>query len=582
MKSKIDFENPKITTSNIVFEQLPFLALYTLLDVVIYGLMVFASFYSAEFIVKVATIGELNFGKLMIALLYIIFSLLISKGLDLVKQLLLTFTSTRCQESTRKLLFRRLVHLDAESYANYETDEFVKKIIDSPNKLIKNIANLLDSLIICVAVFCVLVYIFTINVFIGLLLLASFAGLFIWKKYVGKMYKGEELTSNESRKNMYNLASFVMTTERDIKSLQIEKSVGAVLDERIENDGKHFRDFKFKFAFIDSLDKIIVLIVSILVIILSLYFYSKAMIALVPFIFIFSLQDRFINGVTSLNKLIDIVKEMNNDRMFLNQYLDEEIFKKESFGQINISEIKGDIAFEKVSFSYDFNQNKKHFILKDMSFEAKANTCVGVLMRQGSGKTTIINLITKLFKATKGKVTLDGMDILKLDKETIRENIALINENPFIFNDTLKRNLLCAKPSAEDDELLQVVKIAHLFDEKEDKDKLDILLNDKVNGFSIENKLKLSIARAILKNSQIILFDESSSPIENDAIEDIRDALKVLENEHTVIIVTQRFSLLSNINKIFYVENGSVVDSGNLKQLSERNKVLKAKSISEL
>lgn len=312
-------------------------------------------------------------------------------------------------------------------------------------------------------------------------------------------------------------------------------------------------------------------------------------------------MDNFSNLVANIiNNYADI--KVSYER--INELYADDDYALEKFGTVHRKNLGSDIEFKNVSFAYTeykvFSQdeieakrkyNKKHKIkgkvpkreiigkkqvFEDLSFKIEPNTTVAFVGKSGCGKSTVLNLISKIYTVDSGKVLIGGIDINKLDKSTLRSSISLVNQFPYIFDMTIKENLLLAKPDATDEEIAQVIKDAAL---EEFIAGLTSGLNTKVgeSGMKLSGgqKQRLAIARALLKKSNVIILDESTSSLDNLAQNTIKESIDRIKGKSTIIIVAHRLSTIKNVDKIFFMENGKIVDTGTFAELNKNNKAFK-------
>ena len=181
-----------------------------------------------------------------------------------------------------------------------------------------------------------------------------------------------------------------------------------------------------------------------------------------------------------------------------------------------------------------------------------------------------------MYDADKGKVLIDGVDIQQLSKETLRAASSLVNQFPYIFDMTIKENLLLAKPDATDFEIKNAIKESALEDFIETlPNGIDTKVGESGIKLSGGQKQRVAIARAMLRKSSIIIFDESTSSLDNIAQAQIKKTIDSIKGKSTVVIVAHRLSTIKNVDKIFFLEDGSIVDSGTFKELYKRNKEFK-------
>lgn len=219
----------------------------------------------------------------------------------------------------------------------------------------------------------------------------------------------------------------------------------------------------------------------------------------------------------------------------------------------------------------------KNDIFENLSFSIKPNTTVAFVGKSGSGKSTILNLMSKMYEVDKEEVLIDNININDFDKESLRRTISLVNQFPYIFDMTIKENLILAKKDATDEEILSAITKASL---KEFIDTLPNGIDTKVGESGIKlsggQKQRLAIARALLRNSPIIIFDESTSSLDNFAQEEVKKSIDALKGKSTVIIVAHRLSTIKNVDEIFFLENGKIEDVGTFDELFKNNEKFKA------
>ena len=205
----------------------------------------------------------------------------------------------------------------------------------------------------------------------------------------------------------------------------------------------------------------------------------------------------------------------------------------------------------------------------DMSF--KVNETVAFVGKSGAGKSTIFSLLCKLYDNYRGKILIDNIDIKELDRDSLRSNISVISQNPYVFNMSIKDNLRITKKGLTDEEMKKACKLACL-DTFIDSlpDKYDTVVGEGGVMLSGGQKQRLAIARALIQKTEIILFDEATSALDNETQKQIQEAIDNLKNEYTIMIIAHRFSTILNCDKIFFVENGKVIDSGTHKQLFKK------------
>ena len=197
---------------------------------------------------------------------------------------------------------------------------------------------------------------------------------------------------------------------------------------------------------------------------------------------------------------------------------------------------------------------------------------IGIVGKSGAGKTTIFNLLCKMYSVESGEILIENENIEKLDEESIRGNITIISQNPYIFNLSIRDNLKLVKENLTEEEMIEACKIACLDNFIETlPNKYDTVLGEGGIILSGGQKQRLAIARAFVQKTKIILFDEATSSLDNETQTEIQKAISNLKDNYTILIIAHRLSTIVNCDKIMLLEDGRIVDEGNHKELLSRN-----------
>lgn len=188
----------------------------------------------------------------------------------------------------------------------------------------------------------------------------------------------------------------------------------------------------------------------------------------------------------------------------------------------------------------------------------------------GAGKSTIINLILRLWDIDSGKILLDGKNIQTLKKSQIRKHIGIVTQEVGLYNDTLRKNLLYAKPSASEQDLRQALENAQAHFVKNLKNGLDTMIGERGMKLSGGEKQRIAIARLFLKNPKILILDEATSALDNKTEKYVQKALDSLMKNKTSIIIAHRLSTIQNADKIFMLENGRIIEKGSYEELMQK------------
>lgn len=274
------------------------------------------------------------------------------------------------------------------------------------------------------------------------------------------------------------------------------------------------------------------------------------------------------NITYQIGYLLENSKDFSLSVSRVKEIIDDTVFTKEKFGNKHIDKVNGDFEFKNVSFSY-----KENIVLKDISFKIKANSTTAFVGKSGAGKTTIFNLLCKFYDIDKGEITIDGINIKELDKDSIRGNITVISQNPYIFNVSIRDNLRLVKPDVTEKEIIDACKTAYLHDFIMSlPDKYDTVVGEGGVTLSGGQKQRLAIARALVQKTEIILFDEATSALDNETQTKIQDAINNMKGEYTILIIAHRFSTILNSDKIMLLEDGKISCEGTHDELIKKSK----------
>ncbi len=226
---------------------------------------------------------------------------------------------------------------------------------------------------------------------------------------------------------------------------------------------------------------------------------------------------------------------------------------------ISKEKIEGKIEFENVSFHYD----EGHPILEDVSFKVEKGQTVAILGPTGSGKSTLVSLLPRLYDNQSGSVKIDGIDVKKISKRTLRKNIGIVLQEPFLFSKTLKDNIGLASSDYEDDMVFKAAQIASVHDVIESfEDGYETSVGEKGVTLSGGQKQRIAIARTIINGSSILIFDDSLSAVDTETDAAIRKRLKKLNKKATTFIISHRLTTLAEADMILVLEHGKIVQQG--------------------
>ncbi len=398
---------------------------------------------------------------------------------------------------------------------------------------------------------------------------------YIKNEYVGK--KDKEFR-NENDK-VAGLTGELVRGARDIKMLYAKESFMYNLDKQItKQNQKNFemRNADMNYNLLIGYVKDLLELISVILLVILI---KNNILNIAAAIVLYNYRNAVLtNFMDIVSKLFEECKNFNisSERIF--SIIDSEEFKKETFGNKDIVDIDGNFEFKNIVFGYDDN-----LVLDGFNLNIKSGRTYGIVGKSGSGKTTVFNLLCKLYDVKSGSILIDGNDINTLTEKSIRGNITIINQNPYIFNMSIKDNLKLVNKDISIDEIKEACRLACLDDYIESlPKKYDTIVGEGGVNLSGGQRQRLAIARALVQNTKIILFDEATSALDNETQSKIQKAIDNLKGKYTIIIIAHRLSTIVNCSEIFILEDGRVSSSGTHKELLKNNKLYKQLCKTEL
>jgi subfamily B ATP-binding cassette protein MsbA len=234
---------------------------------------------------------------------------------------------------------------------------------------------------------------------------------------------------------------------------------------------------------------------------------------------------------------------------------------------------KANIEFKKLSFAYN---NKDEKVLDNVNLEFLGGKMTSLVGHSGSGKSTILNLIPRFYDAQSGDILIDNQSIYKSTIKSLRSEISLVSQETTLFDDTIKNNIKYANDGATDEEVYEVAKLSYCEDFINNlPNKYETLIGENGIRLSGGEKQRLSIARAMMKKSSIILLDEATSSLDSETESKIQTALKILTKDKTTIVIAHRLSTILNSNNIYVINSGKIIDNGKHEELMANSELYK-------
>ena len=406
----------------------------------------------------------------------------------------------------------------------------------------------------------IFIAVFILNYIVGIYYLCTSLVVTFIYVYYSRIREKKDKEYRSQYEKVSGLTSELVRGARDIKMLNSKD----IYVDNLTNNIEEASNKMFALRDIDRYKSIVVwssvAFFEFILVLLIILLYKHSLIAISVALIVFNYHDHiYENLMERIDNLITELKDFTVSANRVFAILDNKEFTKENFGKHHLERINGNIEFKKVKFSY----NKSTKVFEDLNLKISANKTYAIVGKSGEGKTTIFNLLCKMYECESGEITIDGININELDEDSIRGNITIISQNPYIFNLSIKDNLKLVKKDVTDDEIKEACKMACLDEFIEGlPDKYDTVVGEGGVMLSGGQRQRLAIARAFIQQTKIILFDEATSALDNETQSKIQEAINNMKKDYTILIIAHRFSTILNSDKIFYIGDGKVINSG--------------------
>ncbi len=510
------------------------------------------------------------------ALKYLLFVVGLAVVIDFFDKIVFTRNYTKIQESItnniKKDVISSYFEIDNKELLKTSSGIFLTRITSDPDNIIDAFDAVRGNFTKILSNIFVFIYIFHINFVLGIITVIGTISVYLVEKSAMDKWNAYRKRRNKLRDRNTTIINEGLKGTHDIKLLNIvehfKNKVSGNLDE-LCNDTVGSIKVDSGYVFLRT---VVVYAFTAVLIVLSIYFVKFDVIKVSSLIAIFMYKDRLFTSILYLAWTERQLKEfaLSAERIF--EVIDHSKFKLEHYGNKRVNELSGKIEFKNVYFKYE-----KDSVLKGVSFNIEPKDTVAIVGKSGSGKTTIVNLISKIYEVDKGSILLDGNNINNLDKYSIRNNISVISQKPYLFNMTIKENLLLVSPNASQKQIENVCKICELHDYIMNlPKKYNTLVGEGGVTLSGGECQRVAIARALLMKTNIILFDEATSALDNETQENIQKAINNISSEYTMIIIAHRLSTIKNCNKIIVIDDGKVSGIGTHNELYKNNEIYKS------
>lgn len=467
----------------------------------------------------------------------------------------------------RKDILDRIFSLKVVNFDKISSGEFQQKLKDDPASISRVLSVVQYNAFALITNLVILIYVFFLNYILGIIYLIGVVSVYFIEKKLYSKYEYLQRDYSKIQDRNTTILNEVMHGIRDIKLLNIIPSISNIAIDSMSQSNQYDTKLKMQHNFIWELSRAIEYLISFLVIFIGIYLASTNKLTVTNLLIIYMYRYEIFSLISNINSIKEYYTEYKvaKDRIF--SIMDDNCFPVEQYGNVSLKNINGSIEFKNVSFGYD-----DKLVLKDINFNIEANDTVAIVGASGSGKSTIFNLLNKSYDVSNNSIFIDDIDINTLDRNTIRNHISIISQNPYLFNFSIKENFMLLGDHITMKDIKKACKLARIDDFIDSlPDKYDTILGEGGVNLSGGQKQRIAIARALLKKSKIILFDEATSALDNITQREIQSSINSISKDYTILIIAHRLSTIKDCNKIMVLQDGKIVGVGNHYELLKNN-----------
>jgi subfamily B ATP-binding cassette protein MsbA len=517
---------------------------------------------------------EINIEITLIFVISIVLLLFFLKNLSNYLALyFITYLRNGILRDLRNTMYDKIITLPIAYFSEKKKGDIMSRMTTDVNEIQISFLSILELIIkapLTIIFSIIAMFIFSFELTIIVIIFIPISGIII--SIIGKQLKKQSSLVQEEQGSFLSLLDETLNGQKIIKTF----NAGKYFKSSFQNATYRFYIFSNKLLHKVNLSSPISEFLGICAIGFLLWFGGKMVLiegglSGTAFIVYMGLAYNILTPAKDISKASYSIQKGNAAAERILEILNAKNNIKESSNSIELKNFNKSISFKNVSFSYDDN-----ITLNKISFNIKKGETVALVGPSGGGKTTIANLLNRFYDIDSGKIKIDDISIKNIKKSSLYKLIGIVTQESILFNDTILNNLLLGNPNAEKKEIYKAVKSANAdeFIEKLEN-KYSTIIGDSGNKLSGGQKQRLSIARAILKNPEILILDEATSSLDTVSENLVQGALNKLMIGRTSLVIAHRLSTIQKADKIMVIDNGEIIEFGSHKSLMTSSKIYK-------
>lgn len=545
------------------------LIIYILLVLCTYLPVLFAAYFWGKALEFLILKDVYNFAKYLV--LWEGIYILVFSVLQVPTNKLYNYLEIKFIQNVSLDLYKKIDSLPAKAFEDIGVGEFINRLYNDPDRVMELLAKLIKLACKSLAVVIILFLAFSISFIIGFeVIIFGFIMGYISTKYFPKIKKTQEDIKKQSD-TYVKTATENITGIREIKSLGIKRNIETNIKNQLAGLFTNTKKIKNYEAWYYSLNNLSYYILQLIILLTAGYYFIQGKITYATFIMLEMYIWRIDEVVESISEFGVSYNKVTVSLKRIGEIINNKLYQDEKFGDKTLTNNKGIVEFKNVKFKYS---EEEDYTLTGLNLQLLPNKKIAIVGKSGNGKSTIFNLLLRYFDATSGEILIDGINIKDLTEKSLRNNISIIRQAPFLFNLSIIDNFRLVKKDVTLKEVRKYCKRAYIDDYIMSlPKKYNTVIGEGGINLSGGQKQRLAIARTLMLNTKIILFDEATSALDNESQEYIKKTIDDLVKDHTVIIVAHRLSTIVDADVINIIDKGKLESFGTHEELLTKSKV---------
>ena len=545
------------------------LIIYILLVLCTYLPVLFAAYFWGKALEFLILKDVYNFAKYLV--LWEGIYILVFSVLQVPTNKLYNYLEIKFIQNVSLDLYKKIDSLPAKAFEDIGVGEFINRLYNDPDRVMELLAKLIKLACKSLAVVIILFLAFSISFIIGFeVIIFGFIMGYISTKYFPKIKKTQEDIKKQSDAYV-KTATENITGIREIKSLGIKRNIETNIKDQLTGLFTNTKKIKNYEAWYYSLNNLSYYILQLIILLTAGYYFIQGKITYATFIMLEMYIWRIDEVVESISEFGVSYNKVTVSLKRIGEIINNKLYQDEKFGDKTLTNNKGIVEFKNVKFKYS---EEEDYTLTGLNLQLLPNKKIAIVGKSGNGKSTIFNLLLRYFDATSGEILIDGINIKDLTEKSLRNNISIIRQAPFLFNLSIIDNFRLVKKDVTLKEVRKYCKRAYIDDYIMSlPKKYNTVIGEGGINLSGGQKQRLAIARTLMLNTKIILFDEATSALDNESQEYIKKTIDDLVKDHTVIIVAHRLSTIVDADVINIIDKGKLESFGTHEELLTKSKV---------